>query len=211
MSIKLVMPSNFLISSKEWVAASKLVKFTFFFVFLSRFSHVRLCATPKMAAHQASPSLGFSRQEYEALNKTFVHFDLPFSYFGTKTLFFPTLLSYLGSLKVFRIWSPVWQGGILGGGSVQILILEGGDENLQSDVSPFFSLPTCQSLQYFLLPEQNQQPADKGVWEMWHVVSFGRLVPCSGNLQVCSRQAIEAPGQEGSNQIMVIKSQRLCI
>ena len=31
---------------------------------LSRFSHVRLCATPQTAAHQAPPSLGFSRQEY---------------------------------------------------------------------------------------------------------------------------------------------------
>ena len=31
---------------------------------LSRFSWVRLCATPEMAAHQASPSLGFSRQEH---------------------------------------------------------------------------------------------------------------------------------------------------
>ena len=31
---------------------------------LSRFSHVRLCATPYMAAHQAPPSLGFSRQEH---------------------------------------------------------------------------------------------------------------------------------------------------
>ena len=31
---------------------------------LSHFSRVRLCATPEMAAHQAPPSLGFSRQEY---------------------------------------------------------------------------------------------------------------------------------------------------
>ena len=31
---------------------------------LSRFSHVWLCATPEMAAHQAPPSLGFSRQEH---------------------------------------------------------------------------------------------------------------------------------------------------
>ena len=31
---------------------------------LSRFSRVRLCATPEMAAPQASPSLGFSRQEH---------------------------------------------------------------------------------------------------------------------------------------------------
>ena len=31
---------------------------------LSRFSRVQLCATPEMAARQAPPSLGFSRQEH---------------------------------------------------------------------------------------------------------------------------------------------------
>ena len=31
---------------------------------LSRFSHVRLCATPWTAAQQTPTSLGFSRQEY---------------------------------------------------------------------------------------------------------------------------------------------------
>ena len=31
---------------------------------LSRVSRVRLCTTPQMAAHQALPSLGFSRQEH---------------------------------------------------------------------------------------------------------------------------------------------------
>ena len=31
---------------------------------LSHFSHVQLCATPEMAAHQAPLSLGFSRQEH---------------------------------------------------------------------------------------------------------------------------------------------------
>ena len=31
---------------------------------LSRFSRVRLCATPYTAAYQAPPSLGFSRQEH---------------------------------------------------------------------------------------------------------------------------------------------------
>ena len=31
---------------------------------LSRFSRVRLCATPETEAHQAAPSLGFSRQEH---------------------------------------------------------------------------------------------------------------------------------------------------
>ena len=31
---------------------------------LSRFSRVRLCATPETAAHQAPPALGFSRPEH---------------------------------------------------------------------------------------------------------------------------------------------------
>ena len=31
---------------------------------LSRFSHVQLYATPRTEAHQAPPSLGFSRQEH---------------------------------------------------------------------------------------------------------------------------------------------------
>ena len=31
---------------------------------LSRFSPVQLCVTPQTAAHQAPPSLGFSRQEH---------------------------------------------------------------------------------------------------------------------------------------------------
>ena len=31
---------------------------------LRRFSRVRLCATPQTAAHEAPPSLGFSRQEH---------------------------------------------------------------------------------------------------------------------------------------------------
>ena len=38
--------------------------FCLLLLLLSRFSCVRLCATPKMAAHQAPPSLGFSRQEH---------------------------------------------------------------------------------------------------------------------------------------------------
>ena len=33
-------------------------------VLLSRLSRVQLCATPETAAHQAPPSLGFSRQEH---------------------------------------------------------------------------------------------------------------------------------------------------
>ena len=33
---------------------------------LSHFSRVRLCVTPQKAAHQAPPSLGFSRQEHSS-------------------------------------------------------------------------------------------------------------------------------------------------
>ena len=36
---------------------------TLLLLLLSCFSRVRLCATPETAAHQAPPSLGFSRQE----------------------------------------------------------------------------------------------------------------------------------------------------
>ena len=40
------------------------LKETQMLLLLSHFSRVQLCETPQMAAHQASPSLGFSRQEH---------------------------------------------------------------------------------------------------------------------------------------------------
>ena len=46
--------------------ARKLMKaqmITLLLLLLSCFSRVRLCVTPYTAAHQAPPSLGFSRQE----------------------------------------------------------------------------------------------------------------------------------------------------
>ena len=42
----------------------ELVLLSVFIFLLSRFSPVRLCATPEMTAHQAPRSLGFSRQEH---------------------------------------------------------------------------------------------------------------------------------------------------
>ena len=39
-------------------------KYVLLLLLLSRFSRVQLCATPQTAAHQAPPSLGFSRQEH---------------------------------------------------------------------------------------------------------------------------------------------------
>ena len=37
---------------------------TMLLLLLSHFTRIQLCATPETAAHQAPPSLGFSRQEY---------------------------------------------------------------------------------------------------------------------------------------------------
>ena len=38
--------------------------YSYMLLLLSRFSRVRLCATPQTSAHQAPPPLGFSRQEH---------------------------------------------------------------------------------------------------------------------------------------------------
>ena len=46
----------------EWVNAQR--QGLLLLLLLSRFSRVRLCATPETAAHQAPPSLGFCRQEH---------------------------------------------------------------------------------------------------------------------------------------------------
>ena len=55
----------------EWVLLCKKALFVCFLrclllllLLVSHFSRVRLCATPWMTAHQAPPSLGFSRQEH---------------------------------------------------------------------------------------------------------------------------------------------------
>ena len=47
----------------EWGAIA-FSDFSFLLLLLSCFSRVQLCATPETAAHQAPPSLGFSRQEH---------------------------------------------------------------------------------------------------------------------------------------------------
>ena len=54
------------ISFRQVVNPLKLVAHVCFcmLLLLSCFSRVRLCATPEMAAYQAPPSLGFSRQEH---------------------------------------------------------------------------------------------------------------------------------------------------
>ena len=54
-----IVRDNLVISSTEGRGALLLL-----LLLLSCFSRVRLCATPWTAAYQASPSLGFSRQEH---------------------------------------------------------------------------------------------------------------------------------------------------
>ena len=48
----------------EWGAIAFSNYLSLLLLLLSRFSRVRLCATPQTEAHQAPPSLGFSRQEH---------------------------------------------------------------------------------------------------------------------------------------------------
>ena len=48
----------------QHIVAIIFIDFTLLLLLLSRFSRVRLCVTPQTAAHQAPPSLGFSRQEH---------------------------------------------------------------------------------------------------------------------------------------------------
>jgi len=55
---------NWKIGIDVYILLLLLSRFSHVRLLLSRFSHVRLCATPQTAAHQAPPSLGFSRQEH---------------------------------------------------------------------------------------------------------------------------------------------------
>ena len=87
---------------------------------LSCFSHVRLCATPWMAAHQALPSLGFSRQEHWSgvpLPSPSCIAGRFFTVWATKevsrrmmfksrSLWLPSLLYQLGSHIYIYMWLP---------------------------------------------------------------------------------------------------------
>ena len=84
---------------------------------LSRFSHVRLCVTPETAAHQAPPSLGFSRQEHWSglpfpspinvikyftykIKIIFVYFHVSVIYF----LFLHILLNFFHQCKLYSMF-----------------------------------------------------------------------------------------------------------
>ena len=71
---------------------------------LSHFSRVRLCVTPEMAAHQAPPSLGFSRQEHWS--------GLSFPSPNLLLLMCLTSAKYKHSILIFQPWcvtiSPIF-------------------------------------------------------------------------------------------------------
>ena len=60
--MSLTLAGGFFTSSATWEIPSNFV--LLLLLLQSHFSHVWLCATPQTAAHQAPPSLGFSRQEH---------------------------------------------------------------------------------------------------------------------------------------------------
>ena len=55
---------NFFISKTGAMISALFGELLLLLLLLSHFSRVPLCATPETAAHQAPPSLGFSRQEH---------------------------------------------------------------------------------------------------------------------------------------------------
>ena len=55
---------DWLIDKINWLVIFYFIRLWTWDLLLRHFSHVRLCATTQMAAHQAPQSLGFSRQEH---------------------------------------------------------------------------------------------------------------------------------------------------
>ena len=58
------LPYKSMIDSGKGTLPLQVLLLLLLLLLLRRFSRVRLCATPQIAAHQAPPSLGFSRQEH---------------------------------------------------------------------------------------------------------------------------------------------------
>ena len=77
---------------------------------LSRFSRVQLCATSWTAAHQAPPSMGFSRQEYWSG----LPFPSPFFLYGPLQFSFLYFIFVIHLVTIsitsdMQMTSPLWQ------------------------------------------------------------------------------------------------------
>ena len=73
---------------------------------LSHFSHVQLFTTPWTAAHQASPSMGFSRQEYWSELPLFTPKDLIWNFI--QLLITLVSLEQSINLSLFQLSFPQW-------------------------------------------------------------------------------------------------------
>ena len=87
---------------------------------LSRFSRVRLCATPWTAAHQAPPSMGFSRQKHWSGYTTQSNLWIQCNPYQTTCLLRnlyagqeATVRTRYGTIDCFKIGKGVCQGSIL--------------------------------------------------------------------------------------------------
>ena len=74
---------------------------------LSRFSRVQLCVTPWAVAHQAPPSVGFSRQEYWDVLPCPSPGHLPHPGTEPTSLTFPALAG--GLFTKSAIWEDLYQ------------------------------------------------------------------------------------------------------
>ena len=74
----------------------------FLLLLLRRFSRVRLCATPQTAAHQAPPSLGFSRQDHW----NGVPLPSPLKFLNEPNMTLRQLRGFLSITGYCCIWTP---------------------------------------------------------------------------------------------------------
>ena len=92
---------------------------------LSRFSRVRLCATLQTAAHQAPPSLGFSRQEHWS--------GLPFPspmHESEVAQSCPTLLDHMDCSLPGSSFHGIFQARVLEWGAIALSVLQGSSTQI---------------------------------------------------------------------------------
>ena len=136
---------------------------------LSHFSHVWFCATPQTAAHQAPPSLGFSRQEH--LEWVAISFSRGSSWPRDQTLF-----SRIAG-RFFTFWAT-WESQF---------ILENADNIEYNIIHHIARWP--QSWSFLLLKQrfsyihiQLFSSLDSVPWAFLHVIKFFYSIILSGRM-----------------------------
>ena len=114
---------------------------------LSRFSHVRLCATPWTAAHQAPLSTGFSRQEYWSVLRcpSLLTMACPCNLFLTVTEYSikPSTIFHISS-TLSSLWSSQVAQMAKNLHAVQEIQVQslGGEDPLEKEIY-FYSFGSC--------------------------------------------------------------------